>query len=143
MEKDSLLLRPFALILSKGAGACTVLGFILSACSQEQTFAPPVAEGTEHIACAVGGAAQLSRGCAVERVEDQGTLLLVVRHPDGAFRRFQVLTDGRGLAVADGADEAVTRLGEGTLDVTVGADRYIFPATAKQTGEAGGGADGQ
>lgn len=114
-----------------------LLPLLINSCSRDKPTAPPVAEGAEHIACAVGGAAELSRVCAVERAEQEGRLTLVVRHPDGAFRRFQVLTDGRGIAVADGADEAVTTLKQGALDVTVGADRYIFPATVK----AAGGAD--
>lgn len=92
---------------------------------------PPVAEGAEHIACAVDGAGELSTTCAVERAEEGGRLLLVVRHPDGAFRRFRVLTDGRGVAVADGAEEAVTTLAGGGLDVAVGNDRYVFPAKVK------------
>ena len=39
---------------------------------------------------------------AVESVD----VLLVVRHPDGGFRRFAVSADGRDLAVVDGADQA-------------------------------------
>lgn len=139
MENDARLPHPLALSLSKGA--CATLGLLLAACSQEAPTTPPIAEGAEHIACAVGGAGELSRACAVERAEEDGGLLLVVHHPDGAFRRFQVLTDGRGIAVADGADEAVTLLTDGALDVTVGADRYIFPATVKRTAEAAGGTD--
>lgn len=110
--------------------------FLIASCSQENSTVPPVAQGVEHIACAVGGAVELSRVCAVERAGQEGRLTLVVRHPDGAFRRFQVLTDGRGIAVADGADEAVATLKGGALDVTVGADRYIFPATVKAAGAA-------
>lgn len=93
---------------------------------------PPVAAGEEHIDCAVGGSAQLKPVCSVERAEADGRLTLVVRHPDGAFRRFDVMTDGSGLAVTDGAEQAVTRLDGGRLDVTVGADRYLFPATEKR-----------
>jgi len=59
-------------------------------------------------------------------------LYLVVRHPDGAFRRFKVLKDGRGVAVADGADQAETTLSGEVLEVQVGSDRYRFPATQKQ-----------
>lgn len=41
------------------------------------------------------------------------------------------MTDGRGLKVSDGADEAQTKLVDGKLDVTVGADHYVFPVTMK------------
>lgn len=111
-------------------GACVMPAFLLAACSSHSEV-PPVAAGDEHIACAVGGAAQLADVCSVERSERDGKLTLVVHHPDGAFRRFDVMTDGTGLAVADGAEKAQTKLADGKLDVTVGADRYVFPVTAK------------
>lgn len=126
----------------RGALVMPVLCAALSAChSREPAPAPSVAEGDEHIACAVGGAKVLSETCAVERAEKDGRLSLIVRHPDGAFRRFEVLTDGRGLAVADGADEATTKYADGKLEVVVGQDRYVFPAKAKASGgQAGTGA---
>jgi hypothetical protein len=87
--------------------------------------------GAEHIACAVAGSAEVADACLVEHTESDGRLSLVVRHPDGAFRRFDVVTDGRGLKVSDGAEEAQTKLVDGKLDVTVGADHYVFPVTVK------------
>lgn len=107
---------------------------LLGACSSSDA-PPPVAEGEEHVSCAVGGETEMKEACAVERAEADGKLTLVVRHPDGSFRRFDVLTDGRGLAVTDGADEAVTKLEGDKLAVTVGEDRYLFPATAKNAGQ--------
>ena len=56
-------------------------------------------------------------------------------HPDGGFRRFKVLTDGHGLEVADGAEDASTEVVDGRLDVQVGADRYRFPATVRGDGQ--------
>ena len=106
----------------------SALLLLLAGCSQQ---APAVAEGEEHIACALGGKAEFAPDCAVERVTGDGTSTLVVRHPDGGFRRFDVLKDGRGVAVADGADEAQVVLAGDTLQVTVGTDRYRFPATAR------------
>ncbi|PZQ56213.1 MAG: hypothetical protein DI555_06215 [Novosphingobium pentaromativorans] len=108
---------------------CIALPFLaLAACSAGDK-APEQAEGGERIACAVAGSAELKPVCAVERAEEQGRLVLVVHHPDGGFRRFAVMTDGSGLAVADGAQVAVTRLDGDRLDVSLGADRYLFPAT--------------
>lgn len=104
--------------------------FLLAACSSSSQ-PPPVAAGDEHIACAVGGSARLAEVCSVERSEAGGKLTLIVHHPDGAFRRFDVMTDGSGLAVTDGAEPAQTKLVDGKLDVTVGADRYVFPVTTK------------
>ncbi|MCJ2182028.1 hypothetical protein MTR62_04825 [Novosphingobium sp. 1949] len=102
----------------------------LAGCSRPS--APPaVAQGEERIACAVGGAGTLKPVCGVERRRVDGHLLLVVHHPDGGFRRFDVQSDGTGLAVSDGADRAVLHVLGSKLDVSVGPDRYIFPVTMK------------
>jgi len=99
----------------------------------EATAAALTPEG-ELIECSVGGARWFLKECAVEQAEDEGKTVLVVHHPDGGFRRFEVLTDGRGLAVADGAEEAYTEVVSGRLDVSVGSDRYRFPATIRSDG---------
>ena len=65
--------------------------------------------------------------CSVERIESGGKLILVVRHPDGAFRRFEVSEDGAGIAPSDGAQEAEISLEDGRRKVTLGTDRYLFP----------------
>jgi hypothetical protein len=103
----------------------------LGGCSSEPDKAAHVTEGGEHVPCALDGAAAFSGSCAVDRAEVDGKLTLIVRHPDGAFRRFAVVTDGRGLAVADGAEQAVNTIEGGKLAVTVADDRYLFPAKVK------------
>ena len=104
---------------------------VLSACKPEPDQQPGAAMG-EMIACAVGGSAEFSESCAVERVASNERLLLTVHHPDGGFRRFQVMKDGSGVATADGADQAVSKLSGKVLEVAIGADRYRFPATQKR-----------
>ena len=108
----------------------------IAACSGGD--APPdpkePAEGEEHVACAVGGETVFREVCAVDRVRRNGVLTLVVRHPDGAFRRFDVLDDGRGLAVSDGAQQAVARYENGFAELAVDQDRYRFPITLKRDG---------
>ena len=113
---------------SLSTGVAILIALAIAACSSGKEQ-PAVAAGDEQIECAVGGAADLRKACVVERVESGGQATLVVRHPDGAFRRFDLTTDGTGLIVADGSQAAVTRLDGDTLDVTVGGDRYRFPAT--------------
>jgi hypothetical protein len=105
----------------------------LGGCSREDEPPDPrqPAEGDEHIACAVSGQTELRPVCAVERARDDGGLTLTVRHPDGGFRRFDVLSDGSGLKVADGAQIAVARYDAGLADLSVGGDRYRFPITLK------------
>jgi len=103
---------------------------VVSGCSSP-SGPPSAAEGAEHIDCALDGSATFEKLCAVERAKQGGVLTLVVRHPDGSFRRFEVLDDGRGLTVADGAQQAVTAYVEGFAEVSVERDRYRFPATRK------------
>jgi|GEM_PF-333840 len=90
----------------------------------------------DEIECALNGGQEFSPFCRVQRVkQDDGSMVLVVRHPDGGFRRFLVLTDGRGLEAADGSEEAASAVVDGRLDITVGQDRYRFPATVKAKGQ--------
>jgi len=101
---------------------------LLAACSSEASEAPPP-DDPDRIACALAGASQFARDCWVEQHKAGAKLQLVVRHPDGGFRVFDVLRDGHGLATADGADAAQVALADGGIEVAVDHDRYRFPAT--------------
>lgn len=103
---------------------------LLAACSGSEEPSP-VALAREHIDCAVGGEPELRPACTVERVERDGALTLVVHHPDGAYRRFAVTRDGTGVTTIDSAAPPKVRLAGERLDVSVGTDRYLFPATVK------------
>jgi hypothetical protein len=106
---------------------------LLAACAQDAPEAS-AADADDRIACAVAGAAEFARACQVERREVDGVPTLIVRHPDGGFRRFEVMRDGTGLAAADGAERAVVGLREQGIEVAVGADRYRFPARIMDDG---------
>ncbi|VWX51998.1 hypothetical protein [Novosphingobium sp. 9U] len=113
-------------------GAAVLALVLLAGCSSQQADeTPKVAEGGERIACALAGAREFSESCAVDRAEVDNTLTLIVRHPDGAFRRFAVVRDGRGLVVADGSEQARTAIEGDKLAVSVADDRYLFPAKIK------------
>jgi hypothetical protein len=124
------------------------LAVLLAACSGAEQPAAAKAEGstaaaTEQaveddgkVACALAGAKTFARDCTIERIQQDGKLTLVVRHPDGGFRRFEVLTDGRGVAAVDGADDVESALVGTDLEVVVGADAYRFPATRKPVTQA-------
>jgi hypothetical protein len=87
------------------------------------------------IECALAGSTDFSRKCTTERVSGPEGQMLVVRHADGGFRRFKILTDGRGLAPADGFDETkIIILKNGMIEVSSGDDKYRLPAAIK--GEA-------
>lgn len=90
------------------------------------------------IACALGDETEFTEQCDAERVQNGEMRELVMRHPDGGFRRFEIVSDGRGLVAADGSEEAVvTPLTDGRIQLSVGGDRYRLPATVKRG--AGGG----
>ncbi|MDM7956288.1 hypothetical protein [Blastomonas sp.] len=110
---------------------------LLAACSPSEPGSLP-GEDDSRIACALGDEAEFTEQCEAERVQNGDRRELVMRHPDGGFRRFEIVSDGRGLVVADGSEEAiVTPLSDGRIELSVGTDRYQLPATVRPG--AGGG----
>ncbi|WP_232318504.1 hypothetical protein [Sphingomonas sp. TDK1] len=57
--------------------------------------------------------------CTAER---DGDGLLILRHPDGGFRRLRI--DGNSLSAADGAEPAMVRRHGGEVELTIGGMRY-------------------
>ena len=109
---------------------------LLAACGDRskatQDALSGAAEGDDRIACAVDGAAEWERSCAIERVSGPDGTSLTLRHPGGGFRRLLVATDGRGVVAADGAAPAVVSLAsDNRIQVAVAGDRYLLPATIK------------
>ncbi len=89
------------------------------------------------IACALAGSDRFERTCTTEQIAAPDSKMLVIRHPDGGFRRFTILTDGRGLAPADGFDETRIRvLGANMIELSSGDDKYRLPAQIKGQGNA-------
>ncbi len=79
--------------------------------------------------CAVEGEPELAPVCDRELVGG----LLTLRHPSGGFRRLEVVTDGRGVISADGAEPAkVATVGTSLIEVSVGSDRYRLPAVVQR-----------
>jgi hypothetical protein len=84
------------------------------------------------IECALAGSTDFNRNCTTERVSGSEGQMLVLRHADGGFRRFKILTDGRGLSPADGSDETkIVILKNGMIEVSSGDDKYRLPAAIK------------
>jgi hypothetical protein len=97
-----------------------------------ETGAPATAAVAQdaRIDCRVGGSEAMARVCTVERQPDAAGDMLVLRAPDGGFRRLRITTDGRGVIAADGAEPAiVTPLSERMIEVSIGSDAYRLPAT--------------
>ena len=109
--------------------ACAALCALLTAgCAGEAQ--PQAADGATRIECALGEGSDFGPDCLVEKVAGEEGPEFVVRHPDGGFRRLRIAPGRGGMIAVDGADEAINeRVGERReLRVTVGADRYRFPA---------------
>jgi hypothetical protein len=114
---------------------------MLAACGEQSSLpsqdkvqavqgAAPVDDGKAE--CALNGSGDWARDCRVERVGK----MLTIRHPDGGFRRFRVLEDGRGLESADGAEAAkLTILDDRRIEVVSGEDRYQLSARIGGVGE--------
>lgn len=109
--------------------ALTFAPLLLASCRGGGETPVPDAADASRIECAVAGATAFTRDCWVERVTDEGKLFLVIRSDGGTFRRFEVLSDGRGVAAADGADAAQVALADGGVEVSLAGDRYRLPAT--------------
>ena len=100
---------------------------VVAACTPGQTQ-PQAAEGAARISCAIGEGSDFGPDCLVEKVAGEEGAEFVVRHPDGGFRRFRIAPDRSGMIAVDGADDALNRRTGAGMEVTVGADRYRFPA---------------
>lgn len=114
----------------------------LAACSSEQPDNAVLAEveagqvrdaaAAGRIPCALGGAERFRMDCTMDRMAGAEGETLVLGRPDAGFRRFRVVTDGRGVVAADGAEPATVRIVEdGMIEVSVAQDRYRLPATLK------------
>jgi hypothetical protein len=112
----------------------------LSACNktdnqsleQAEKAADETAINDGKVECALAGKTDFGRVCETERIAGPDGQILVIRHPDGGFRRFKVLTDGRGLAAAEGADPtSIKILNTGEIELTSGDDLYRLPAQIK------------
>lgn len=99
--------------------------------AEEQQAKDAAAEGK--IECALAGSTTFDRKCTTERVTGPEGQMLVIRNPDGGFRRFKILTDGRGLAPADGLDPdfKLKVMADGMIEVRSADDIYRLPADIK------------
>ncbi len=84
------------------------------------------------VECALAGSTTFDRVCTTDRISGPEGQILVIRHPDGGFRRFNILTDGRGLSPAEGFDDTkITILSNGMIELKSGDDLYHLPAQIK------------
>lgn len=99
---------------------------ILTACDEQNALPPPDPKAPDTVPCRLGSAAAMAPLCRRENEGDR----IVIRHPDGGFRRVLVVDDGRGIVTADGADAAkVEVVDKSRIRVIVAGDAYELPAT--------------
>lgn len=117
--------------------AIIAVSLLLAACGGES--ANPAGDGNSaanRIECALAGSNSFKRVCTTETMPGEKGKMLMIRHPDGGFRRFNILTDGRGLAPSDGFDETTIKLiGGGMIEVISGDDKYRLPADIKASAQ--------
>ena len=106
------------------SSAALLLALPLAACSENGSGLP--ADGPA-IECAIDGGAGFAADCTMERHTAEEGDTLIVRHPDGAFRRFELGVPGRGIITADGVEVADVTNHGGYVEVRVGSDRYRLP----------------
>ena len=113
----------------RAAALACAAAMLVAGCADADEAELTPAAGPSTIDCSLNGAGGFGRDCTMERVEQEGESFVIVRHPDGAFRRFQLGVPGQGLITAAGADQAeVTDMG-GYVEVRVGSDRYHLPVS--------------
>ena len=110
------------LSLSKHAGWGLLVA--LAGCADPASDQP----SGEAIACALAGATDFAPTCRVERQIVPGGTIIVIRHPDGGFRRFEI--EGDWVRTADGLDASAVVVRPDGTEVTVGTDRYLLPPPA-------------
>ena len=111
------------------AGLASVAALLLGGCNDAQEASAASATASTKIDCSLNGAGGFGRDCMMERVEQDGVSFIIVRHPDGAFRRFELGVPGRGLITADGAQQAEVTDRGGYVEVRVDSDRYHLPVS--------------
>ena len=66
--------------------------------------------------------------CLLER-DPAGDARLIVRKPDGGFRRLRVTRDGRGVEAADGAERGeIVLIDAQHVELRIGGDAFRLPA---------------
>lgn len=92
------------------------------------------ADASRSIPCALDESPEFSAICTRTTIPGEEGSQLILEGPDGSFRRFMIVSDGRGLVAADGAIQPQIRiLADDRIEVEIGGDRYRLPATVAGT----------
>ncbi len=132
----------YSLIFNKAGVALSLsMGCLaLSACSSDEEDIAAAQEEAlvgNKIECALDAVEQFTLSCATERVVEEDQTILMIRHSDGGFKRFRILTDGRGLEAAEGFDPIIIEIiDDDNIMLISGADRYKLKARFTGSGQS-------
>ena len=102
------------------------------ASTAEAARSSAAAQSADTIPCALNGATETQTVCKHSVIGSGDATQLLLEGPEGDFRRFTILTDGRGLEPSDGAEPATIKLLDGgKIEVAVGDDIFVLPAKVK------------
>lgn len=104
---------------------------LVSACSGEVSPEP----AGETITCAIGVGAEMGPDCIGEQVAGTDGQYFVIHHPDGSFRRFEMLPDDAGIGLADGAGVLSQEMSGDQLLISVDDAQYLLPIAQSQPAE--------
>ncbi len=109
--------------------ACSVKGEQgqAGAAAEADSEAPASSAAPVAVSCALKGAQEYRDRCTIERLASDGRSYIVLRHPDGGFRRLEELEAGKRYKALDGADEVVVDANGADMELTIGEDHYLFP----------------
>ena len=119
-----------AILLAASLAACSVKDDAGATAQGEGGDAVGAAAQIAEVPCALAGSKRFGDRCAVEHLSQDGKRYVLLRHPDGGFRRLIELEDGKRYAAADGAESADMTPNDGGIEVSVGDDSYLFAAPA-------------
>lgn len=105
---------------------------ILAACSAKPGGDTPVGE---EIPCDLASNRTWAEKCRMEQVTKGDARFLVIHHPDGAFRRLELLKASPWLATADGAVPLVWSPKGPYIDVFVANKGYRLPESLRYVRE--------
>ena len=110
----------------RARGAALLGLLLLVACGQKEDDPAP---GLAKVECRLRNTKDFAELCTTEKMGSPDGRVIVARAPDGSFRRFLVVADGRGVIAADGAEPVtVTPAGNGHIDVAAGDMVWRLPA---------------
>ena len=85
-------------------------------------------ESSEPVACALQGAGEFSGRCRLVRTGKGEDRVIVMRHPDGGFRKLAPADTPAGLVELDGAQQARSWREGDAIVLQIGDDRYRWEA---------------